>query len=304
MRKDPLPPLEALRCFAVAARELSFTRAAAELFVTQSAVSKQMRVLEDALGVRLFERRHRALQLTEAGARLYRATDAAFGDLREVARQLMGGDEPAVNLTTTPALASLWLIPKLAGFARANPGIDVRISTDTRVMDLERGPYDVAIRSVPDGVAPEGAIRLFGETVLVVCNPKLLTDPDHPLLTPADLVHHTLLSYDDDRSKRPWLGWPMVLETLGVADLRPSATISFTQYDQLLRASMEGQGVAIANLGLVRDALADGRLVAPFAHRLETPRAYFLIASARAMQRPAVVRFCAWVAALAGETAS
>lgn len=299
MRKDPLPPLEALRTFAVAARELSFTRAAAELFVTQSAVSKQVRVLEEALGVQLFERQHRALRLTDAGVRLYRAADTAFGGLREVARQLMGGDEPAVTLTTTPALASLWLIPKLAAFSRANPGIDVRISTDTRLVDLERGAYDLAIRSMPEAGAPDGARRLFGETVLVVCNPQLLGDPARPLNTPADLVHHTLLAYEDDQTKRPWLGWPMVLETLGVPGLRPAATISFTQYDQLLRASMEGQGVAIANLGLVRDALADGRLASPFAQRLDTPRGYFLLARPQALQKPAVARFCDWVAAMA-----
>ena len=299
MHKDPLPPLEALRTFAVAARELSFTRAAEALFVTQSAVSKQVRVLEDALGVRLFERQHRALRLTEAGATLYRATDAAFAQLRETARRLAGGDEPAVTLTTTPALASLWLIPKLAEFSRLNPGIDVRISTDTRLVDLDRGGYDLAIRSMPDAAAPEGATRLFGETVLVVCSPRLAADPERPLRSAADLAHHTLLAYDDDQSRRPWLGWPMLLEILGVPGLRPAATISFTQYDQLLRASMDGQGMAIANLGLVREALADGRLIAPFAQRLETPRAYFLIAGPQSAHRPAVLRFCEWVAAAA-----
>lgn len=299
MRKDPLPPLDALRTFAVAARELSFTRAAAELFVTQSAVSKQVRVLEEALGVRLFERQHRALQLTEAGATLYRAAEDAFSGLRETARQLIGGDEPAVTLSTTPALASLWLIPRLAEFSRANPGIDVRISTDTRVVDLDRGAYDLVIRSMPDAVAPQGARRLFGEVVLVVCSPALASDSKRPLASAADLAHHTLLAYEDDQSKRPWLGWPMLFEVLGVPGLRPAATIRFNQYDQLLRAAIEGQGIAIANLGLVRDALADGRLIAPFAQRLATPRSYFLLTNGPALRRPAVARFCAWVAGVA-----
>lgn len=299
MAKDPLPPLDALRTFVVAARELNFTRAAAALYVTQSAVSKQIRVLEEALGVALFERRHRALQLTEAGATLYRAADEAFANLRDTARRLMGGDEPAVTLTTTPALASLWLIPRLAEFSRANPGIDVRISTDTRVVDLDRGSYDVAIRSLPDTAAPERGRRLFGEVVLVVCSPHLAAEAHRPLGVPGDLARHTLLAYEDDRAKRPWLGWPMLLEVLGVPGLRPAATISFTQYDQLLRAAIEGQGVAIANLGLVRDALADGRLVAPFAQRLATPRAYYLVAGGDALRRPAVARFCDWVLAQA-----
>lgn len=295
MRDDPLPPLDAVRTFVVAARELSFTRAAEALFVTQSAVSKQIRVLEESLGVALFERRHRALQLTEAGAALYRTADDALGRLRETARRLRGGDEPAVTLTTTPALASLWLIPRLTTFAQANPGIDVRISTDTRVVDLERGSHDVAIRSLPDHAAPEHGHRLFGEVVQVVCSPRLIGDPRRPLGGPADLAHHTLLAYEDDRARRPWLGWPMLLEVLGIPGLRPAATISFSQYDQLLRAAIEGQGLAIANLALVRDALADGRLVAPFAQRLTTPRAYYLIAATDARRRPAVARFCDWV---------
>lgn len=302
MRNDSLPPLEALRVFAVAARELSFTRAAAELYVTQSAVSKQIRQLEDALGLRLFEREHRALRLTEAGATLLRATDEAFSGLRETVRRLSGGEEPAVTLTTTPALASLWLIPRLGEFSRTNPGIDVRISTDTRVVDLARGGYDVAIRTMTDEAAPEGARRLFGEVILVVCSPALAVDPARPLRSAADLRHHTLLAYEDDQRLRPWLGWPMLLEVLGVPDLRPAATMRFSQYDQLLRAAIEGQGMAIANFGLVREALADGRLIAPFAQRLNTPRSYFLLAAKQSALRPAVARFCDWVAGVAAQS--
>lgn len=299
MRSDSLPPLEALRVFAVAGRELSFTRTAEILFVTQSAVSKQIRLLEDFLGVRLFERGHRSLRLTEAGETLYTATDDALAGLREATRRLMAGEEPAVNLTTTPALASLWLIPRLDAFSRANPGIDVRISTGTRLVDLERSTYDLAIRSLTDASAPRDARRLFGEVVLVVCNPRLAGDPSRPLNTAEDLQHHTLLAYEDDQRRRPWLGWPMLLEVLGVPGLRPAATIRFSQYDQLLRAAIEGQGLAIANLSLVRDALADGRLLAPFAQRLNTPRSYYLVATEPAMKRPAVARFCDWVVAAA-----
>jgi DNA-binding transcriptional LysR family regulator len=295
MRKDPLPPLDALRAFEVAAAELSFTRAAERLFVTQSAISKQIHLLEEHLGVPLFERRHRALALTGHGATLLRATADAFARLRDAATQIAQGEEPAINVTTTPALASLWLIPRLGGFFRENPGIDVRISADTRVVDLQKSPYDVALRYLRDDDAPRNAPRLFGETVLPVCSPKLLGDPQRPLKTPEDLRFHTLLDYHDEQRLRPWLGWPMLLEALGVGGLRPAATIAFNHYDQLLRAAIDGHGIAVGSLGLLREPLADGRLQAPFAQRLTTPRGYYVLPAAEARERPAVRRFCDWL---------
>lgn len=154
MRKHDLPPLEALRAFDAAARHLSFTRAAGELFVTQSAVSKQVIALELALATRLFERRSRALQLTAAGERLLRATDSAFAELRAAAAELRGGDEPTVTLATTQAFASFWLIPRLADFRRSHPGIDIRISADSRLVDW-RAAF------VPGGLGPCVAIALI-----------------------------------------------------------------------------------------------------------------------------------------------
>lgn len=295
MRKDHLPPLDPLRAFAVAAQELSFTRAAERLFVTQSAISKQIRSLEEHFGVPLFERRHRAMALTAHGATLLRATTDAFALLREAAGRIAEGEEAAINVTTTPALASLWLIPRLGAFFRDNPGIDVRISADTRIVDLKKGPYDIALRYLRDDEAPRGALRLFGETMLPVCSTKLLSDPARPLHTPDDLRFHTLLDYHDERRTRPWLGWPMLLEALGVAGLRPAATITFNHYDQLLRAAIDGHGVAVGSLGLLRDALADGRLRAPFAPRLTTPRGYYVLPAPAGLERPAVERFCEWL---------
>jgi len=296
MRKDPLPHLDALRVFEAAARELSFTRAAEVLCVTQSAVSKQVKLLEDQLGVSLFERRHRALVLTVAGEDLRAATEDAFGRLRETARRLLGGEEPVINLTTTPALASLWLIPRLADFFRDSPGIDVRVSADTRVADLERGRYDVAIRYLRDADAPRRAVRLFGETVQAVCSPQLLADPARPLHRPEDLRFHTLLAYEDEQRARPWLGWPMFLEALGVPDLRPAGSIRFSHYDQLLHAAIDGHGVAVGSVGLLGEHLAAGRLVAPFQQRLAAGRSYYVLDAPPAAERPAVQRFLNWLA--------
>ena len=300
MNARTLPPLEAMRVFAVAARELSFTRAAAALFVTQSAVSKQVIALEAALGTALFERRTRALALTPAGERLRRAAERALAELGAAVDEIRGGGEPTVNLATTHAFASFWLIPRLADFRRCHPGIDIRISADTRVVDLERGGFDAAVRYLQDRNAPADALRLFGDTVLPVASPAWLKKAGHPLARPADLSHHVLLDFDDREHARPWLTWAAWLEAAGAADLRPAGTIAFNQYDAAIRAAVDGQGVALATLALVSDLLREGRLVAPLPQRFAHARAYYLLMSERGAANPAVAAFRRWLAARVG----
>ena len=295
MRKHGLPPLDALRAFDAAARHLSFTRAAEELFVTQSAVSKQVIALESALATRLFERRTRALVLTAAGERLRRATESAFAELRRAAEELRGGDEPTVTLATTQSFASFWLIPRLADFRRSNPGIDIRISIDARLVDLERGRFDAAVRYLQDRNAPATALRLFGDTVLPVASPEYLKKSERPLVRPADLVHHILLAYEDEDQRRPWLSWPAWLETAGVANLRPAGSIAFNQYEPAIRAALDGQGVALALLALVADLLKQGKLVAPLPQRFSNPRSYYLVLAENAAANPAVEPFRRWL---------
>lgn len=296
MRKNDLPPLESLRAFEAAARHLSFTRAADELCVTQSAVSKQVIALESALATRLFARKTRALALTAAGERLLRATALAFAELRAASAELRGGDEPTVTLATTQAFASFWLIPRLADFRRRHPGIDIRISADTRLVDLERGRFDAAVRYLQDRNAPASALRLFGDTVLPVVSPACLKKSGRPLVQPADLAHHVLLVYEDEEQRRPWLSWPVWLEMAGVARLRPAGSVAFNQYEPAIRAAVDGQGVALATLALVADLLREGRLVAPLPQRFANPRAYYLVLSERATANPALAAFRQWLA--------
>ena len=305
MRKDELPPLEALRAFDAAARHLSFTRAAEELFVTQSAISKQVIALESALATRLFERKTRALGLTAAGERLHRATVIAFAELRAAAAELRGGEEPTVTLSTTQAFASFWLIPRLADFRRGHPGIDIRISADTRLVDLERGRFDAAVRYLPDRNAPATALRLFGDTVLPVVSPAYLKKSARPLAKPTDLMHHILLVYEDEQQRRPWLSWPVWMEMAGVPALRPAGSIAFNQYEPAIRAAVDGQGVALATLALVADLLQQGKLVAPLPQRFSNPRSYYLLQSERAAANPAVAPFHRWLASqVASDAAS
>src|SRR4249920_818535 len=187
--RSQLPDLDLLAGFEAAARHLSFTKAGEELFLTQSAVSRQIKELEDQLGVELFHRRHRA----QTGRK-------------------------ALSVTTTNSFAALWLIPRLAGFTRTHPDVEVKIMAETRVQDLERDGLDIAIRHGPPSLAGPNAIRLFGERVFPVCSPKLLKK--QPLRAPADLQNHCLLQYSDPDGRHPWLHWRSWLEVAGVPDLR------------------------------------------------------------------------------------
>jgi len=291
-----LPSLDLLKGFEAAARLLSFTKAGEELYLSQSAVSRQIQELEDQLGVRLFERRHRALELSEAGQALYAASAQVLATMRAVTDRLRAGrGRQTLAVTTTQAFASLWLIPRLAGFTRTHPELDVRISAETRVLDLERDGLDLAIRHGPAKLAGPYALRLFGERVFPVCSPKLMKDPKRPLREPADLRHHVLLQYDDPDGRHPWLHWKTWLEIERLADLRPAGSLTFSGYDQIIPAAIAGHGIALGRSPLVREAIASGELVAPFKRSADPARAYYAVVSKNSAGRPEVADFIAWL---------
>ncbi len=290
-----LPSLDLLRGFEAAARRLSFTLAGEELHLSQSAVSRQIQELEGQLGVPLFQRKHRSLALTEAGQLLYPAASQVLATMRAVTDRLRAaGGQRVVSVTTNISFAALWLVPRLARFTRENPGVDVRISADTRLHDLERDGFDVALRYCPPAMAGPQAQRLFGETVFPVCSPALAADPKRPLKSPADLARHVLLHIDDPDGQTPWLSWRSWLEAEGLGELRPSANLRFTNYSEVMPAALSGQGVALGRSPLVRDALRAGALVAPFRREAETSRAFYLVSAAGAGARPEVARFIEW----------
>jgi LysR family transcriptional regulator, glycine cleavage system transcriptional activator len=293
--RNVLPALDLLVGFEAAARHLSFTKAGEELFLTQSAVSRQIKELEDQLGVALFERRHRALALTEAGQQFYAAAAQVLTTMRAATERLraQGGRKRPLSVTTTNSFAALWLIPRLAGFTRDHPGVDVRITADTRVQDLERDGLDIAIRHGPASLAGPNAVRLFGERVFPVCSPALAKSKK--LEKPADLRNHVLLQYDDPDIRHPWLHWKTWLEVEGIADLRPAGTIAFSGYDQIIPAAVAGHGVALGRSPLVKDLLASGALVAPFRSTADPARAYFAIVAKGAAGRPEVAAFVEWL---------
>jgi DNA-binding transcriptional LysR family regulator len=255
-----------------------------------------MQELEAQLGAKLFERRHRALALTDAGQQFYPAAAQVLATMRAATDRLRAqSGRGALSVTTTPSFAALWLIPRLAGFTRVHPGVDVRIAAATRVQDLERDGLDVAIRHGPAQLAGEGATRLFGERVFPVCSPKLLKDARKPLKEPADLRHHVLLQYDDPDARHPWLHWRTWLEVERLTELKPAGRLSFTGYEQIIGAAIAGHGVALGRSPLVKGALTAGELVAPFRRSADPARAYYAIVSKNAVGRPEVADFVNWL---------
>lgn len=293
--RDLLPPPDLLLGFDAAARHLSFTKAAAERFVTQSAISRQVAQLEAQLGVPLFERRHRALALTPAGAALAGTVAKALAELRATVAQVRAQPQrQQLALSTTPGLASLWLIPRLAEFLAAHPGIDVRIDATFERRDFVRDGIDLVIRyavAVPDGEP------LFAESLQPVCAPALLRGP-HPLRTPADLRQHTLLQVampmGAPEMPQEWQSW---LAAAGVAALEPKAVLSFSAYNDAVAAAVAGQGVLLGKRPLVDATIDAGALVTPFAGRTAGPRGYFVIVAPGSATRPAVQALKAWLLA-------
>jgi len=291
-----LPSLDLLKGFESAARLLSFTRAGEELHLTQSAVSRQIQELEDQLGVPLFHRRHRSLALTDAGQQLYPAAAQVLATMRAATDRLRAASaQKVLSVTTTPGFASLWLIPRIAGFTREHAGVEVRIIAEARIQDLERDDADVAVRYCPQAMAGPGAARLFGEQVFPVCSPALTGNAKRPLRVPADLRHHVLLHVDDPDGRWPWQAWRVWLETVGLPDLRAAGNLRFTGYDQIIPAAIAGHGVALGRTPLVDAAISAGQLVALFRQITPSDRAYWIVVSRRAADRTEVADFAAWL---------
>jgi DNA-binding transcriptional LysR family regulator len=285
--------LDLLHSFEAAARHLSFTRAGAELFLSQSAVSRQIQQLEESVGAPLFERRHRSLALTEAGRILQRAVADSLDRLRDAAARVRAaapGQQVAV--TCTPGFASFWLIPRLARFTAAHPRVEVRISATLDLVDLDRSDIDLAVRFVPsnEGVGPE----LFEEEVQPMCAPALLRDATRPLKTPADLARHTLLTVDmhDASLTVDWEPW---LQLMALKDVRMAHTMRFSQYSEAVAAAVAGHGVVIGRLPLLSELVRQKKLVAPFRSPAASRRGYFVTLAPHAAHNPDAQAFAGWL---------
>jgi LysR family glycine cleavage system transcriptional activator len=289
-----LPSLNGLRAFEAAARHLSFTAAAAELNVTQTAISHQIKRLEDELGIALFVRQNRALALTPQARDYLPGIRAAFNDLRLATDRLRRNDHDRVlTVSTLASLASKWLLPKLPAFQAAHPGIDVHITTSTSMVDFKSGDVDAAIRYGRGRWAGLRADWLTADQLFPVCSPRLLTG-ETPLREPADLARYTLLhssaAYDDD--------WRLWLTAAGLpTDISRQPGLSFDMIFMTLQAAIDGLGVAIGRTTYVEGDLASGRLVVPFRISLPADAGFYLVAPEAAAETPKLTAFRDWLLA-------
>ena len=287
-----------LRAFEAVARHLNFRAAAEELALTQSAVSRQIQALEDEIGVPLFLRHTRAVELTGAGAQLLNAVLPSVERIDGAVRQIRrSAGRRSVAITTWASFASMWLIPRLEAFQGEYPDIDLRIDASDAVLDMETADVDLALRYAPPGRAPAGAVRLFGEQLTPVASPWLLKS-GHALARGEDLAHFALIESGDARGSMhlDWLSWRRWLDAHGLAKLEPKRWLYFNYAYQIAQAALTGQGVALARMPLVADSLASGDLVEVLPEmRLDSPMAYWLLVVPRSAMRPEIRAFCEWL---------
>ncbi len=305
-RKLSLAPL---RAFEAVARRLSFSAAADELHLTQSAVSRQIKGLEDELGAALFVRGTRHVEITPDGQALRRSVEPWLTQLDASVRQIrQTRSRRRVSLTTFASFASLWLLPRLEAFQRVRPDIDIRISAHDVLAELDDPELDLALRYVGPEQVPPGAVRLFGEVLTPVVSRALLertrSGAAPPLRVPADLAQHTLAEEDDGRPSAQYLSWRHWLAQHGLPALQPRRWLYLNFTYQQVQAAMAGHGVALARMALVADSLRGGELVEPFgaAGRIPSPFAYWLAVVEAGRPRPVVGEFRRWIEVLAGLT--
>ena len=293
-----LPPLNALRAFEAAARHLSFTQAAAELNVTQAAISHQVKALEERLGVTLFHRRGRTLLLSEAGQAYLPPLREAFDQLAAATERLVRRDSSgSLTVSALSSFAVTWLVPRLKRFREREPEIDVRLSASDHLTDFAREDVDVAIRYGRGEWPGLRVDRIMTEDVFPVCAPALIQGAK-ALRRPADLRHVTLLHEDMRESWRMWL------LAAGVAGVDPERGPGFSHANMAIQAAVDGQGVALGRTPLVAAELAAGRLVKPFAISLPAEFAYYLVCPETTAERHKNAAFRAWLLETATEDAA
>jgi LysR family glycine cleavage system transcriptional activator len=284
-----LPPPIALRSFEAAARNLSFTRAASELNVTQAAISHQVKLLEQNLGVPLFVRLTRKILLTTEGQSLYSVVNESFNSIAEVSESLRRGTEDEIlNVSLTPYFSAKWLTVRLSRFWASHPKIDLRLHHTAQPGNFEQNEIDIAISWGQDDWSGLDTRLLLSARVVPVCSPGLITR-DRPLNSIDDLYQYTLL-HENDYSL-----WTLWLKRSGVKDVNLRRGSTMDDANVILQAAIDGQGIALGADLLLQDELASGKLIMPFDPTLSMKYAYYIVYQAGALERPKINAFYQWL---------
>jgi len=290
-----LPPLSALRTFEAAARHMSFSKAADELHVTPAAVSHQIHALEEDLGVRLFNRMNRSIELTASARVLLPGLTEAFAGIQSSVRRLRAhNDTGTLTVTASPSFAAKWLVLRLHRFQEQHPEVDVRISATDAIVDLAKGDFDIAIRYGAGRYSGLEVELLLKNEVFPACSPQLLTNGP-PLRTPADLPAHALI-HDQAVERDPLVPtWSMWLKAAGVTNVPAITGLSFNNMHLALDAAISGHGVVLAQSTIAAADLAAGRLVRLFSLALPDQFAFYIVTAPGALERLKVRAFRDWL---------
>ena len=290
-----LPPLSALRAFEAAARHMSFSKAADELHVTPAAVSHQIHALEEDLGVRLFHRMNRSIELTASARVLLPGLTEAFAGIQSSVRRLRAhNDTGTLTVTASPSFAAKWLVLRLHRFQEQHPEVDVRISATDAIVDLAKGDFDIAIRYGAGRYSGLEVELLLKNEVFPACSPQLLANGP-PLRTPGDLPAHALI-HDQAVERDPLVPtWSMWLKAAGVTNVPAITGLSFNNMHLALDAAISGHGVVLAQSTIAAADLAAGRLVRLFSLALPDQFAYYIVTASGALERPKVRAFRDWL---------
>ena len=284
-----IPPFPSIRAFEAAARHLSFKRAAEELHVTRSAVSHQIKALEQYLGVALFRRNPQGVDLTDAGKTYLPMVGGALDRIASASEQL-SADRLTGPLTigTSSAFASRWLLPRLGRFHEAYPRIDLRLATVVAPVDFARDDVDAGLRFGHGGWQDVKAHRFASSVLFPVCSPKL-NFGETPLRTPEDLRHHTLIHFDNCEE---WSSW---LERAGVSGVDASRGPHFDDCNVFFQALIDGHGVGLSLSALAAPDLEAGRLIVPFDVNVMPTAWYYFVYPKASADRPKIIAFRDWL---------
>jgi LysR family glycine cleavage system transcriptional activator len=292
-----IPGMRALRTLEAAGRHLNFTRAALELGLTPAAVSHQIKEFEEQLGVALFSRTSRTIELTEAGMLIHEAASEALERMaRAVARaRRVKRGATEIKVTADATFASKWLLPRIDRFRKREPQFELRFDISEELRDFGYDDIDIGIRfgaGVYPGLIAE---RLFDNVIIPVCSPLLLKNG--PLAEPRDLLRHTLVHIEWSRQGVTWPNWHTWMAAAGIEDFDDSQCVLFEDSSHVVQAALEGNVVALADFAMVANDLSAGRLVRPFDIGVKMPPdfAYHLVYPLEAAADPRIKAFRDWI---------